>query len=262
LTASTPPFKKALVRTPASTFAEGLTSANLGAPDYSLALVQFNSYCSALSDCGLEVITLLADDRYPDSTFVEDTAVVTDQCLILTRPGALVRRGEVAAIAPAITELRFEVREIKSPGTLEGGDICQAGTHFFIGLSERTNHEGAQQLSNHLTEFGFTSSFVDIRNNDEMLHLKSGVAYLGDGRMVISESLKADQNFKSFELIHASSLETYACNCISVNGRVLIASGFPVLKEKLDQLGYLTIELDVSEFRKMDGGLSCLSIRF
>ena len=187
---------------------------------------------------------------------------MTDQCVILTRPGALVRRGEVAAIAPAITELRSEVREIKSPGTLEGGDICQAGTHFFIGLSERTNHEGAQQLSKHLAEFGFTSNFVDIRNNDEMLHLKSGLSYLGDGRMVISESLKADQNFNSFELIQASSSDSYACNCIAVNGRVLIASGFPVLKEKLDQLGYLTIELEVSEFRKMDGGLSCLSLRF
>jgi dimethylargininase len=262
LTASTPPFKKALVRIPAANFADGLTSANLGAPDYSLALVQFSSYCSALSECGLEVITLPADDRYPDSTFVEDTAVVTDRCVILTRPAELVRRGEVAAIAPAINELRSEVREIKSPGTLEGGDICQAGTHFFIGLSERTNHEGAQQLSNHLAEFGLTSTFVDIRNNDELLHLKSGLSYLGDGRMVVSESLKADQNFKSFELIQVSSMESYACNCIAVNGRVLLASGFPVLKEKLDQLGYHTIDLEVSEFRKMDGGLSCLSLRF
>jgi dimethylargininase len=262
LIASSPQFIKALVRTPASNFAEGLTSANLGAPDYSLTLEQFNKYCFALSECGLEIVTLPADDRYPDSTFVEDTAVITDRCVILTRPGAMVRRGEVALIAPAISELRSEIRQIEFPGTLDGGDICQAGAHFFIGLSERTNQDGAKQLSTHLAEFGYTSSVVDIRNNDELLHLKSGLTYLGDGRMVICECLKGSESFKEFELIQASQSEGYPCNCLVINGRVLLAAGFPGFKQKLDQLGYVTMELEVSEFRKMDGGLSCLSLRF
>jgi len=231
-------------------------------PDYSLALEQFDGYCSALSQCGLEVITLPADDRYPDSTFVEDTAVITDRGVILTRPGAMVRRGEVDLIAPAIAELRSEVCQIQSPGTLEGGDICEVGAHFFIGISKRTNQDGAQQLATHLEEFGYTSSFVDIRNNDELLHLKSGLGYLGDGRMVISQSLKDAESFRSFELIQASQSDSYACNCLAVNGRVLLAAGFPELKQKLAQLDCLTIELEISEFRKMDGGLSCLSLLF
>ena len=262
MTGSTQQFVKAIVRTPAPNFAHGLTTERLGPPDYSLTLVQFDKYCSALFECGLDVIKLPADDAYPDSTFVEDTAVFTERCVILSRPGAEVRRGEVELIAPTISRFRSEVRVIEHPGTLDGGDICQADRHFFIGLSQRTNPEGAQQLSNYLAEFDYTSSVVDIRADNKLLHLKSGVAYLNDGQLVVSESLCENDAFRSFELIQVSDAESYACNCVAVNDCVLVASGFPIIRKTLDQLGYQTVALEVSEFRKMDGGLSCLSLRF
>jgi dimethylargininase len=262
LTGSTQQFANAIVRTPAPNFASGLTTAELGPPDYSLTLVQFDNYCSALSECGLDVTTLSADKNYPDSTFVEDTAVFTERCVILTRPGAECRQGEVELIRPTISRFRSELRVIGPPGTLDGGDVCQAGSHFFIGISKRTNPDGARQLSTHLAEFDYTASVVDIRDNDNLLHLKSGVAYLSDGNLVVSESLCTNQAFRSFELIRVSSSESYACNCVAVNDHVLMASGFPVLQATLGQLGYQTVALDASEFRKMDGGLSCLSLRF
>jgi dimethylargininase len=262
LTGPAKQFAKAIVRIPAATFAGGLTTANLGVPDYSLALVQFNNYCSALSECGLELIALPADENYPDSTFVEDTAVFTDRCVILTRPGARVRRGEVELIAPTISRFRTEVRVIEDPGTLDGGDVCRAGSHFFIGLSQRTNEEGAQQLSNYLAQFDYTSSVVDIRTDNKLLHLKSGIAYLSDDTLVLNERLSENESFASFERITVPDSEGYACNCVAVNDKVLIASGFAALKTSLDQLGYKTVALEMSEFQKMDGGLSCLSLRF
>lgn len=262
MTGSTQQFVNAIVRTPAPSFASGLTTAKLGLPDYSLTLVQFDRYCAALSGCGLAVLTLLADENYPDSTFVEDTAVFTERCVILTRPGAEVRRGEVKLIKPTVSRFRSELRVIEAPGTVDGGDVCQAGTHFFIGLSQRTNPDGARQLSNYLAEFDYTSSVVDIRGDNELLHLKSGLAYLTNRNLVISESLCEKEAFRSFELIQVSNSESYACNCVAVNDYVLVASGFPDLQETLDHLGYKTIALEVSEFRKMDGGLSCLSLRF
>ena len=255
-------FENAIVRVPSSKFADGLTSANLGPPVYSLALDQFENYCSVLSSCGLEVTRLHADNNYPDSTFVEDTAVLTKHCAILTRPGADARRGEVELIAPTISRFRSEIRVITEPGTLDGGDICQAGTHFFIGLSHRTNEEGAKQLSAHLAEFGYTSSTVDIRADNELLHLKSGLASLNDGSLVVCESLFGNENFERFERITVSREEEYACNCVALNESILIADGFPKFHETLDKLGHQTIALNVSEFRKMDGGLSCLSLRF
>jgi dimethylargininase len=144
---------------------------------------------------------------------------------------------------------------------LDGGDVCQAGNHFFIGLSERTNESGAQQLAGVAAPFGYSSSFVDIREIDGLLHLKSGLAYLGGNRLVVTEAL-GGVAFPEHELIHVKSNETYAANCIRVNDAVLLAAGYPKLAGTLKALGYETIALDMSEFQKMDGGLSCLSLRF
>lgn len=255
-------FTKAIVRPPSCNFAEGLTSARLGPPDFALALKQHEAYCAALEQCGLTVMTLPPDDLYPDSCFVEDTAVLTSQGAVLTRPGATSRGGEVVSIRKALAEFFPSTQEIAAPGTLDGGDVCQAANHFFIGLSNRTNEAGATQFAQFLTSFGYTSTIIDIRANQALLHLKSGLAYLGDNRMLMIEAISARREFRGYERLIARGGEEYATNCVRVNGHVLIAAGFPGMEAQLRERAYETIPLDMSEFQKMDGGLSCLSLRF
>jgi len=254
-------FIRAIVRPPAPNFSEGLTTAGLGEPDYQFALRQHEAYCAALEQCGLSLITLEPDPDYPDSTFVEDTAIVTNHCAVLARPGAASRRGEVTSISSVLGNFFPALHSIQAPGTLDGGDVCEAGNHFLIGLSRRTNEAGAQQLTEIIAQFGYTSSVVDIRDVDGILHLKSGVAYLGDNRLVVTEAMAQRREFASYDLIQVSSGEEYAANCLRVNDRVLIAAGNHSFETTLRQLGYQTITLDMSEFQKMDGGLSCLSLR-
>lgn len=255
-------FRHAIVRSPGDNFAEGLTTAELGKPNVSLALLQHESYCDSLTDCGLELIRLPADLDHPDSTFVEDTAVLTPQSAALARPGAASRLGEVDGIRETIQRFYSTIHQIEAPGTLDGGDICEADSHFFIGISHRTNEEGARQLSRWLAANGFTSSMVDIRSESSILHLKSGIAYLDNNDLVVTEELAEREEFRRYNLIRVPAEETYACNCVLVNDRVLIPAGFPRLREDLVSRGYQPLSLEMSEFRKMDGGLSCLSLRF
>ena len=255
-------FRNAIVRPPDSRFAEGLTTAGLGAPILERALEQHARYCEALERCGLALTRLDPDPRYPDGTFVEDDAVLTPGCAILTRPGAESRQGEVAGIRGALGRFYRSIRVIEAPGTLDGGDICEAEGRFFIGISERTNEDGARQLAGFLENEGHTSSFVDIRKIRGILHLKSGIAYLGDGRLVLINALAGREEFREYEIVHVEAAEEYAANCVRINDRVLLAAGFPALEKSLVRLGCKVVSLEMSEFRKMDGGLSCLSLRF
>ncbi len=261
-------FTRAITRIPGSNFADGLTTVDLGIPDYPKALFEHASYLQALKQCGLTLVELPVDHRFPDSTFVEDTAILleeTPQCqpgAILTNPGAKSRSGEVASMQPALGQFFPELGKIIAPGSLDGGDICQVGSHFFIGISLRTNEDGAWQLAAWLSDKGFTSSFIDIRAVTGILHLKSGISYLGDNRLVVIESLASHPAFFGYELVHVAPGEDYAANCIRVNQHVLIAAGFPKFEADLRALGYNLLVLDMSEFQKMDGGLSCLSLRF
>jgi dimethylargininase len=255
-------LRKAIVRRPDRNFAAGLTTAQLGPPILEKALEQHERYCRALEECGLQVIRLDADDRHPDSTFVEDVAVLTPRCAILTRPGAPSRRGEVAGIREALLGPFGTLRAIEAPGTVDGGDVCQAEDRFFIGVSGRTNEAGAEQLAGLLRGEGFTATLVDIRKTRGILHLKSGLAWLGDHRLALIEALVGRPEFAGHEAVPVAAAEQYAANCVRVNDRVVIAAGYPRFQAALQGLGYRMIALDVSEFRKMDGGLSCLSLRF
>lgn len=255
-------FRHAIVRLPGSNFAEGLTTVDFGVPDFDLVIEQHTRYCEALVACGLTVTTLEADPRFPDSTFVEDTAIVTTRGAILMRPGAASRLGEVDAIRPALERFYPSMPAIESPGTVDGGDICEAGKHFFIGLSHRTNEEGARQLAAHLAALGYTSSTIDVRSMTSILHLKSGIAFLEDNTLVVMEELAANSQIAGFELVRVRTDESYAANCVRVNDRVLVAAGYPQLTAELAARGFNPLALEMSEFRKMDGGLSCLSLRF
>ncbi|MCP4550034.1 MAG: N(G),N(G)-dimethylarginine dimethylaminohydrolase [bacterium] len=252
-------FTRAIVRTPGRSMITGLSSADLGIPDYHLALKQHAAYIRALERCGLTVEVLPADEEHPDSTFVEDTALLTPRCAVITNPGAPTRRGESANIRAAVTRHYPELEEIESPGTVEAGDIMMTGNHFHVGLSARTNAEGARQLIALLERYGHTGSVIELK---EVLHLKTGVSYLEDNNLVACGEFLAHPALRRFNIIAIPDEESYAANCIRVNDRVLMPAGYPLAEGKILSADYAVTTIDVSEFRKLDGGLSCLSLRF
>jgi dimethylargininase len=237
----------------------GLTTAGLGRPDYEKALDQHAAYIDALRSCGVEVVVLDGDERFPDSTFVEDPAVVTDRMAVIARPGAPSRQGEEAAIAEALGRFFPRLEQIQAPGTLEGGDVLKAGDHFFIGLSARTNPDGAAQLAAVLETHGYTASTVTLR---DVLHLKTGLATLERNDLLAAGEFVGHPDFRRFRIIPIDEDESYAANSLWVNGTILVPAGFGRTRRALENLGYVVRAVDVSEFRKLDGGLSCLSLRF
>ena len=255
-------FTRAIVRIPGSNFDAGLTTVALGRPRFDQVLEQHRRYCEALVECGLTLTKLEADLRYPDSTFVEDTAILTARGAVLTRPGAKSREGEVDALRATVERFYPSTLSIGAPGTLDGGDICEAEDRFLIGLSHRTNEEGARQLAAHLGGLGYSSSTIDVRGMTTILHLKSGISYIGENTLVVMEEMAGNEAFRGYELIRVGEEESYAANCVRVNDRVLVAAGFPKLTAALRARGFEPLALDMSEFRRMDGGLSCLSLRF
>jgi dimethylargininase len=251
-------FAEAVVRGVPETLHAGITSADLGKPDHTKAVAQHLGYIQALEECGLQVTTLDADEDYPDSVFIEDTAVVTARCAILARPGADSRREEVYGVEEVLSRRYENLERIIDPGTLDGGDVLQVGDHCYIGLTSRTNLEGAEQLAEILRGYGYRASLVESR---EYLHLKSGVSYLGDGVLVVAGELATKGEFEGFDKIVVGPHEEYCANCIRVNDYVLLPAGFENTKAQLAARRYELIELGMSEFRKVDGGLSCLSLR-
>jgi dimethylargininase len=254
-------FTRAIVRPPAATFTASITTSDLGAPDLALALEQHEAYCRALECLGLSLTRLLPDPEFPDSTFVEDTAVVTSGAAILTRPGAASRRGEVERIEPALRGWFPEPAAITEPGTIDGGDVCEAGRHFFIGLSTRTSPEGAAQLVEWLSRQDLSSSVIDIRGIPGPLHLKTGLSWLGERRLLATGKLAGHEALRGWEVVRVPEGENYAANSVRVNDALLVADGFPATCSLLRGWGYNLIPLGMSEFQKMDGGLSCLSVR-
>jgi len=252
-------FEKAIVRTPGKSMVRGISTAGLGIPDYELALVQHTNYIEALKACGLEVMVLSADEDYPDSTFVEDIALLTKDCAIITNPGADSRRGETAAMKKVLKDHYVNIEEIHEPGRVEAGDIMMVGSHFYIGLSERTNQSGADQMIGYLEKYGMSGSAVKL---EKVLHLKTGVAYLELNNLLACGEFLTKEEFQKFNILEIDEAESYAANCIWVNGTVLMPMGYPKARATIEGAGYSVKEVDVSEFRKLDGGLSCLSLRF
>jgi len=252
-------FKKAIVRKPGKSMLKGLTTAELGRPDYEKALVQHAEYIKVLKECGLEVMVLEEDEKHPDSTFVEDTALLTSECAIITNPGALSRRGEIIEIKKVLKAYYGNIEEVQEPGTVDAGDIMMVGSQFYIGLSERTNEKGAEQVVEYLEKYGMRGLTVNL---EDVLHLKTGVSYLERNNLVACGEFISKEEFQGFNILEIDKDESYAANCIWVNDTVLIPKGFPKAKEMIKSEGYAVKEVDVSEFRKLDGGLSCLSLRF
>jgi dimethylargininase len=232
---------------------------NLGRPDFMKAQEQHAAYVSALEKCGLEVLVLDADEDHPDSTFVEDVAVITKECAIMSNPLPPSRKGETRRMSKVLKGFRGEMHTITAPGNLEGGDVLQIDRDFYVGISGRTNEAGAQQLKDILSRHGYNVTFVPVR---KVFHLKCAVSYLGDQCIAIAGELVGHEAFQHYKQLVVGDDELYACNSLRVNDFVLTPKGFNRTKDKLLEAGFSLMELDVSEFRKQDGGLTCLSLRF
>jgi dimethylargininase len=252
-------FRNAIVRTPSPSMINGLSTAGLGKPDYRKALEQHAVYRETLKHLGLDVKVLPQNDKYPDSTFIEDVALCTPYCAVITRPGAVSRRGEIAGLRTVLGEYYDKIEIIRLPGTVEAGDILMVGSHFYIGVSNRTNNEGAEQLIKILDRHGMTGSKIVLK---DLLHLKSGVSYLENNNLLSCTELMHNSDFEKFNMIMIDNDELYAANSLWINGKVLVPEGYPKTRKKIEKAGYETISLNVSEFCKVDGGLSCLSLRF
>ncbi|MDH4211499.1 MAG: arginine deiminase family protein [candidate division WOR-3 bacterium] len=251
-------FTRAIVRTPGRSIINGVTTADLGIPDYKRVLQQHERYIEALRQCGLEVTIMLPQEEYPDSTFVEDCAVLAERCAIIGNLGVGSRKGEESSIEKALRSHYADIRFVRHPGTLEGGDVLRVGEHFYVGITRRTNVKGAEQLISILGDFGYTASTVPVVS---ALHLKTGVAYLGDNNIVLAGEFVDNPAFADHNAIVIDDDESYAANCIRVNDYVLMPAGYRESRKKITGAGFSVIEIDVSEFRKIDGGISCLSLR-
>jgi dimethylargininase len=150
---------------------------------------------------------------------------------------------------------------IEAPGTLDGGDVCDADDRFYVGISQRTNPEGARQFGAIVGSLGYRAVTLDVRDVDGALHLKSAMSYLGDGIFVAAGDLASRLGADAGRILPVDPEEAYAANCVRVNGYALFAAGYPRLEARVAAAGLTPLRLDVSEYRKMDGGLSCLSIR-
>ena len=202
-----------------------------------------------------------SDEEFPDSCFVEDTAVITRKCAIISNPGAETRTKEAMKMLSTIKKFFSDdkIEYIKAPGTLEGGDVMMVGDHFYVGLSARTNKEGIRQFIEILERHGLSGSEVPL---EKVLHLKTGVNYIENNNMLVSGEFIDKPEFKDYNKIIIPENEAYAANCIWVNDTVIVPEGYPTVKKLVEEAGYKVITVDTSEYRKLDGGLICLSLRF
>jgi dimethylargininase len=252
-------FTRAVLRLPGEDFVQGITTADLGAPNYEQMREQHAAYAAALRSLGVDTLVLDALPGCPDAYFVEDAALVFSEAAVITRPGAPARQGETESIAEALARFR-PLEFINAPGTLDGGDVMMADRHFFIGISERTNSQGAAQLGKILEKYGYT--WTAVPGEDGRLHLKSSCSYLGEKRILVGPDLAGCPEFAGYTLIECDPSEPYAANLILVNGTVIMADGFPGTRQRIEALGLPVLAVQASEPRKMDGGLSCMSLRF
>jgi dimethylargininase len=226
--------------------------------DFARALDQHRSYVQALKEAGVTITVLPGERDLPDAVFVEDTAVVVDECAVVTRPGIESRRGETASIADALRDARPLV-EIRAPGTLEGGDVLRVGRTLFVGETQRTNVEGIRQLDAALKPHEY--EVIPVRLTG-CLHLKSAATYAGRETVVVNPEWVDVNLFARWQCVPTAPEEPHAANVLTIGDTVHVAASAPRTRRKLDALGFQTVALDTSEFEKAEAALTCLSLLF
>jgi dimethylargininase len=244
-----------LVRQPSSRLAEGIvTHITRSSVDVSLAQAQHAAYVEALSASGWTIEQAPAADDCPDSVFIEDTVVICEDLAVLTRPGAPARRAEVAGVAQTVSELGLRTATIEEPGTLEGGDVLQVGRTVYVGRGARTNGDGIRQLRSLLAPLGRTVIAVPL---GDVLHLKSAVTALPDGTFLLLPGLVPAELFPAVRPVD----EEGGCHVVPLGGdRVMIAASAPSTTELLDSLGFTPVVVEIGEFEKLEGCVTCLSV--
>jgi dimethylargininase len=248
--------KIALVRRPSPRMGDGIvTHIDRTAVDVERAFAQHAAYVDALADAGWAIREVAPADDLPDSAFVEDTMVVCDGVAVLARPGAEERRGELAGAEEAARAIALDIARIEAPGTLDGGDVLQVGTTVYVGRGGRTNGEGIRQLRRHLASRGRTVVPVPLR---AVLHLKSAVTALPDGTLVGADPALIDA--AALPTLRAVPEEGGSHVVLLGGGTVLMAASAPRSAELFDDLGFDVVVVDVGEFEKMEGCVTCLSV--
>jgi dimethylargininase len=224
--------------------------------DVATAIRQHCEYEEALRSLGCDVRQLTGLPNHPDSVFIEDTAIVLDDCAIITRPGAESRRGEVPGVADALRSLR-PLHHIEAPGTLDGGDVLRVGRHLYVGVSTRSNADGTQQLADALKPYGFVVKRVAMR---ECLHLKTAVSALPDESLLLDPRCVDAEAFDGAPVTHVHASEREAANVLVVGDVILLPASAPRTRETLEADGFRTLSVDASELAKAEGGLTCCSL--
>lgn len=253
-------FSHALCRKPAKSVTNGLRAQDHGDPDHALFIEHHQRYVEALTACGCKVTLLDALEDYPDSVFIEDAALCLAGVAIALRPGASSRFGESAALMPSLNKLFRQVINLPGYGFIDGGDILVTDTEVLVGLSSRTNQAGFDSLSKQVQELGYEAR--KINTPADILHFKTDCGLLDSNTIFASSALAATGCFESYQVIVAPENEAAAANLIRVNDAVLISEGYPETKLLLEKAGYKVVCLPNSEAAKVDGGLSCMSLRF
>ena len=252
-------FTHAIVRQPAKSIVKGLRAVDIGSPDYDQMICDHNDYVEALVSAGVKVISLKPLDKFPDGQFVEDTALCLPEAVILMRPGAPSRLGEVCEIEPQLRDLFKAVYEIEKPGHIEGGDILVTGKEILVGRSARTNENGVSQLSDIVTPLGYVMR--EVFTPPEILHFKTDCSLLGPDEILSTKRLQASGCFDGYKVVNVADGEEAAANAIRVNDYVIMPAGFPQTKAVLEDHGYKVKVINNTECAKLDGGMSCLSLR-
>lgn len=253
-------FTRAITRRPAPSIVDGLRAEDTGTPDLAAMLKAHETYAAALKSTGAEVIELPPLADFPDAVFVEDTALCLPEGAVLMRPGAPSRMGEVAEMAPAIRRCFGDVREIRGPGHIEGGDILFTGREVLVGRSARTDAAGVAELAEICAEWG--RPLREVFTPEGVLHFKTDCSLMDGETVLATRRLDASGCFEGYRVLHVPEGEEAAANAIRFNSLVLMAAGFPRTAEMLTREGYEVVEIDNTDCAKLDGGMSCLSLRF
>jgi dimethylargininase len=226
--------------------------------DLAQANLQHRQYEACLAELGASVLSLPAEPDFPDSVFVEDPAVVVDEVAVIARMGALSRRGEAASLARALAPYR-ELRWLREPATLEGGDVMRIGRSLYVGVSHRTNRAGLEQLAGELSPLGYSVTPVTVRG---ALHLKTACCSLGDGAILANRAWLDPEPLRQFRIIDVAPGEGRAANVLAIGGEAIVPACFPRTAEILTRAGYKVRALDVSELMKAEAGVTCSSLIF
>jgi len=253
-------FTHTVSRLPGKSIANGLRAHRQPNPDHENFLREHVAYINALEIAGVETLVLPALENYPDSVFVEDAALCFGNQASILRPGAASRFGEAAAISPDLLKLFGNISNLDNDGFVDGGDILLTDDEALIGLSERTDQKGVDALTPHLQKHGYKPRIVNTPKG--VLHFKSDCSLLDSETIFSTKALAESGCFENYKVVLTPTGEEAAANLIRVNDYVIMRTGFPKTKTLLERHGYQVMVVNAEEAAKVDGGLSCMSLRF